>query len=374
MEPVAIVKSTIEELYTGLKNHIDHYAVNSHYDNVIVACLSHDFFEHSSEEDKNDPDFNFIKKVIAEVNSSRSKEIFDKHKDLTNVLPGAHFRFNHGNSYYSSEFDNQLRTSQFDRAVDLISKSHDDKAVMQVILPRMLQDEATSPIPAVLSVVLKPTEIKGKKYLDIIATYREQELSTWWLLNILELYSIQYKAIKKLDYKYLNGNLITVSLKSNWSKDIVPLGTKNDLDDETKKEDFRSMINAIYNFAALKQDRIAAGEKLTTALQSKKNNTATSSFDVSGLKSLNDELAVVRRSLDTADKNISLLSEFKTNREKMEEHFNEVISHLEKRNGYLNRTKNREDEKEWKTRAQTYFDEIIGDLNSAVSMLKGEVK
>ena len=270
MEKYHIYSNDVDVIYNQLETLCNN---NKHCYEPVVVCLQN-------------YDGNSLPK-----DCQRHEEIREKLFDLLDQNGGKYFRFNHGSKYFSTDFfpeRNDIKyISQLERATELIRDQHDDKAIMQVIMPDMLQGKVV-PIPAVLSVILKPRIFGQYSYLDIVATYRTQEFSTWWPLNILELSHIQKKAIEKL-FRFSPGHIYTISIQGSWNVDI-PLSSKSALDDKDRAEEVANNILTLFNFTALNEDRHESCVTIIEALTEKKSVTSAFSYDTIGMKILLDRL------------------------------------------------------------------------------------
>jgi len=305
----------------------------------------------------------------------RAAEIISRLEDLLDERPGRYFRFNHGAMYFSldifpKEKDGIKYISQFDKAIDLIRKDHYDKSVMQVIAPHMIQARI-GPVPAVISVILKPRFENGEKYLDVIATYREQEFSTWWPLNILELSRIQERALKELEsWNYLKGNIITVAAQGYWYPN-VRLGNKSLIDDEAGANECAKNTVTAFNFGCKREERKKKCEEIISDLMEKKENTSISSFDSIGLLIMMKKLCFIKTMLEsnTSDSiDQATLEEFKKSRNKIEYDMNILISKFKEfSDNQYNTVKAQGDR--WKQEVDGLFEAIIKEFENLKARL-----
>lgn len=97
--------------------------------------------------------------------------------------------------YICTELNNDECTS---KAIAILIEPHKDFLIKKQF-------------PSFISCQFLIRENNNKKYLDVIANYRKQEMRYWWALNIAELYKMLNDVKKNLSEEVKIGKITTVS-------------------------------------------------------------------------------------------------------------------------------------------------------------------
>ncbi|MBK6362568.1 MAG: hypothetical protein IPF52_03370 [Saprospiraceae bacterium] len=77
----------------------------------------------------------------------------------------------------------------------------------------------SSALPGLTGIQFVPFEENGIKRLDIVAFFRNIELSFWWVVNCYEMEQLLNYACRKTQNDYVPGRITFFSSIAEWSTD-----------------------------------------------------------------------------------------------------------------------------------------------------------
>lgn len=111
-----------------------------------------------------------------------------------------------------------------------------------------------SALPGLTGIQFVPRKENGMTKLDLVAFFRNLELSFWWVVNCYEMYQLQEYAIRKLGNKYKSGKIVFFASMAEWNTHSIKAPMKPEIELITKDKIYDIVTNlANENLTSIKK-------------------------------------------------------------------------------------------------------------------------
>jgi hypothetical protein len=212
---------------------------------------------------------------------------WDDHEGIQARLSERRFRIEHGSRMFLADANGR---TPIDSAVKRLVW-RPTWAYLALYRLGIDTEEEPPPLPGLMSIQFVPNE--PRHAIDVIATFRNLELSFWWGVNMYELSLLLEYAVQRCGLTGYSGGAITVfAATATWKSNPEPVFTA-ELDDKFDAD-----------FVSLAIDLSSGSEtslrELRRLLDNKESVTSRNNVELSGLRQLSIVLNAVSTSTNSA--------------------------------------------------------------------------